>query len=88
MNIAWPVMEVFYMEGLEKDEQSTAMGVINTGDALSRAVGLNIGGMLLASGFLRAPFDWAAILFSASIVLFYWFFGRSNKESLPLNEQP
>ena len=78
MNIAWPVMEVFYMEGLEKDEQSTAMGVVNAGDSLSRAVGLNIGGWMLASGFLRMPYLLAAVFYSASIVLFYWFFGRSN----------
>jgi len=79
MNIAWPVMDVFYMEGLQKEERSTAMGVINMGDALSRAVGLNIGGWLLVSGFLRAPFTLAVFLYSASIVLFYWFFGRTGK---------
>lgn len=81
MNIAWPVMDVFYLEGLNKEEQSTAMGVINTGDSLSRAIGLNIGGWLLASGFLRAPFAWAVVLYSASIVLFYWFFGRGVDET-------
>jgi len=80
MNIAWPVMDVFYMEGLEKEEQSTAMGVINAGDSLSRAIGLNIGGWLLAAGFLRAPFALATVLYTASIMLFYWFFGRSDTD--------
>ena len=80
MNIAWPVMDVFYLEGLAKEEQSTAMGVINTGDALSRAIGLNVGGWLLASGFLRAPFALATVLYTLSIMLFYWFFGKSNEE--------
>jgi MFS family permease len=78
MNIAWPVMDVFYMEGLDKEEQSTAMGVINTGDSLSRAIGVNIGGVLLASGFLRAPFALAIIFYVASIILFYWYFGRGE----------
>jgi len=78
MNIAWPVMDVFYMEGLEKEEQSTAMGVINTGDSLSRAIGVNIGGVMLASGFLRAPFAFAIIFYVASIILFYWYFGRGD----------
>ena len=73
-------MDVFYLEGLDKEEQSTAMGVINTGDALSRAIGLNIGGWLLASGFLRAPFALATVFYVLSIMLFYWFFGRSNEE--------
>jgi len=76
--IAWPVMDVFYMEGLEKDERSTAMGVINAGDSLSRAVGLNVAGWLLASGFFRAPFTVAAVFYSLSIILFYWFFGRDR----------
>lgn len=88
MNIAWPVMEVFYMDGLENEEQSTAMGVVNAGDSLSRAFGLNIAGWMLAAGFLRAPYLIAAILYSLSIVMFYWFFGRSNQESIPQQEQP
>ena len=86
MNIAWPVMDVFYMEGLEKEEQSTAMGVINTGDSLSRAIGLNIGGWLMAAGFLRAPFALATVLYTASIMLFYWFFGKSSEESTSSDE--
>ncbi|MGY5878865.1 MAG: MFS transporter [Candidatus Thorarchaeota archaeon] len=81
MNIAWPVMDVFYMEGLENDEQATAMGVINTGDSLGRAIGLNIGGMLLASGFLRAPFFLAGVLYAISIILFIAFFGGKTEES-------
>jgi len=76
MNIAWPVMDVFYMEGLHKEERSTAMGVINAGDSLSRAVGLNIGGPLLAAGFLRVPFAIAGILYFISLVMFYIFFGK------------
>jgi MFS family permease len=86
MNIAWPVMDVFYMEGLEKEEQSTAMGVINTGDSLSRAVGLNFGGWLLAAGFLRAPYLFATVLYTVSIVLFYWFFGRSDMDATSVEE--
>jgi MFS family permease len=78
--IAWPVMDVYYMEGLEEDERSTAMGVINMGDSLSRAVGLNVAGWLLASGFFRAPFAVAAIFYTFSIILFYWFFGRGRYE--------
>jgi MFS family permease len=87
MNIAWPVMDVFYMEGLNKAERSTAMGIINTGDSLSRAVGLNIGGWMLGAGFLRMPFALATVLYSASIVLFYYFFGRTSTEPLDDDEQ-
>jgi len=79
MNIAWPVMDVFYMEGLDKEERSTAMGVINAGDSLSRAFGLNLGGALLAAGLLREPFAIAGILYAASVVLFYVFFGKSKE---------
>ncbi|MFW9847406.1 MAG: MFS transporter, partial [Candidatus Thorarchaeota archaeon] len=59
MHVQLPVMDVFFMEGLEKEEQSTAMGVINTGDAVGRAISTNIGGWLLAAGMLRAPFSMA-----------------------------
>jgi MFS family permease len=86
MNIAWPVMDVFYMEGLDKEEQSTAMGVINTGDSLSRAIGLNIGGTLLASNLLRAPYAIAIGFYVASIILFYWFFNRVDGEQSSSSE--
>jgi MFS family permease len=80
MNIAWPVMDVFYMEQLQKEERSTAMGIINAGDSLSRAVGLNIGGPLMAAGFLRAPFAFAGILYFLSLIMFYFFFGKNRAE--------
>jgi len=81
MNVAWPVMDVFYMEGLHKEERSTAMGVINAGDSLSRAVGLNIGGPLMALGFLRAPFAIAGVLYGISVVLFYIFFVKNHDKN-------
>ncbi|MGY5858040.1 MAG: MFS transporter [Candidatus Thorarchaeota archaeon] len=81
INIAWPVMDVFYMEGLENEEQSTAMGVINTGDSLGRAIGINIAGVMLASGLLRAPYFVAGILYAVSIILFVIFFGGKSEES-------
>jgi MFS family permease len=87
INIAWPVMDVFYMEGLDKAERSTAMGIINTGDSLSRAVGLNIAGWLLGAGLLRVPYALAAILYTISIVLFYYFFGTSSSGSLDNEEE-
>ena len=87
INIAWPVMDIFYMEHLAADERATAMGVITTGDSISRAVGLNIGGWLLGAGFLRMPFALATGLYSASIVLFYYFFGRTSTEPLDDDEQ-
>ena len=86
MNIAWPVMDVFYMEGLNKEERSTAMGIINTGDSLSRAVGLNIGGWLLGAGYLRLPFALATILYAVSIALFYYFFGTTSSPPPEENE--
>lgn len=85
MNVAWPVMEVFYMEGLDKEEQSTAMGVITTGDSLVRGVALNVTGWLLAAGFLRAPFALASIFYFLSVLLFYYFF-RDEKSETPALE--
>jgi len=78
MNVQLPVMEVFFMEGLKKEEQSTAMGLINSGDALARGVGTNMGGILLAAGMVRAPFAFASLFYIIGVILFYWFFGRTN----------
>ncbi|UCE09297.1 MAG: MFS transporter, partial [Candidatus Thorarchaeota archaeon] len=78
MNVQLPVMEVFFMEGLKREEQSTAMGLINAGDALARGVGANIGGMLLAAGLVRAPFAFASLFYIVGVLLFYWFFGRTK----------
>ena len=77
---AFPVMDVFYMEHLEKDERATAMGVINAGDSLSRAIGLNIGGGLLAAGFLRAHFALALVFYTISVVVFYYYFRHADVE--------
>jgi MFS family permease len=85
MNVAWPVMDVFYMEGLDKDEQSTAMGVITMGDSLVRGVALNVAGWLFAAGFLRAPFALASIFYLLSVLLFYYFF-RDEKSETPVLE--
>lgn len=82
MNVAWPVMEVFYMERLDKDEQSTAMGVINMGDSLVRGFGLNIGGTLLFVGLVRAPFALASVFYLLSVMLFYYFFRDDNTDEL------
>ena len=76
MNIAWPVMEVFYVEGLNKEETSTALGIINTGDSVARGIGLNIGGSLLAGGLFGVPFALAAIFYFMGGLLFYAFFRK------------
>jgi MFS family permease len=79
MNVQLPVMDVFFMEALDSNEQSTALGVINAGDAVGRGIGLNIGGMLLAVGLIRAPFAVASIFYVIGVILFYVFFGRKQK---------
>ena len=79
MNVQLPVMDVFFMEALDATEQSTALGVINAGDAVGRGIGLNIGGMLLAAGFIRAPFAVASVFYIVGVVLFYLFFGRKKE---------
>ena len=80
MNMAWPVMEVFYVEGLNKEEQSTALGIINTGDSVARGIGLNIGGSLLAGRMFGEPFALAAVFYFLGGIMFYAFF-RNPEES-------
>ncbi|MHA2423633.1 MAG: MFS transporter [Candidatus Thorarchaeota archaeon] len=86
MNVQLPVMEVFFMDGLKKEEQSTAMGLINTGDAAARGIGMNVGGILLAAGLFRTPFVFASIFYIIGVLLFYWFFGRTSHEEEGLHD--
>ncbi|MHA1903785.1 MAG: MFS transporter [Candidatus Thorarchaeota archaeon] len=80
MHVQLPVMDVFFMEGLLKEEQSTAMGIINTGDAVGRGISTNIGGWLLAAGMLRAPFAFAIAFYIIGVIVFYYYFGRRSPE--------
>ena len=87
MHVQLPVMDVFFMEGLLKEEQSTAMGIINTGDAVGRGISTNIGGWLLAAGMLREPFAFAVIFYIIGVIVFYYYFGRGGLEPLQESER-
>ena len=80
MNMAWPVGDAFFMEGLEKEERATAMGVVSTGDSLARAVAANIGGWMLAAGFYREPYVIVSGLYVIGIVALFLFFRNKEKE--------
>ena len=79
MNMSGPVSNAFFMEGLEKEERATAVGVVRTGDSFVRGVAANIGGWLLAAGFYRLPYLLVSGLYVVAVVLFYVFF--KNKEA-------
>ena len=44
--------------------------------------GLNIAGVMLASGFLRMPYFIGGILYAVSILLFVVFFGGESEEDV------
>jgi predicted MFS family arabinose efflux permease len=79
MNMSGPVSNAFFMEGLEKEERATAVGVVRTGDSFVRGVAANIGGWLLAAGFYRLPYLLVSGLYVVAVILFYTFF--KNKEA-------
>ncbi|TFF94689.1 MFS transporter [Candidatus Thorarchaeota archaeon] len=82
MNMAGPVSNAFFMEGLTKEERATAVGVVRTGDSLVRGLASNVGGILLAAGLYRLPFLLSSGLYVISIVLFYVFFKKREEEMI------
>ena len=80
MNMAGPVSNAFFMEGLQKEERATAMGVTRAGDSLVRGIAANIGGGLLAAGLYRLPYILVSGLYFISVVMFYLFFRNKEKE--------
>jgi MFS family permease len=80
MNMAGPVSNAFFMEGLQKEERATAMGVTRAGDSLVRGIAANIGGGLLAAGLYRLPYILVSGLYFVSVIMFYLFFRNKEKE--------
>ncbi|MGY5858138.1 MAG: MFS transporter [Candidatus Thorarchaeota archaeon] len=86
MNMSGPVSNAFFMEGLEKEERATAVGVVRTGDSLVRAIAANLGGWLLALGLYRLPYLLVSGLYLLGIILFYGFFRKSESEREVIRE--
>ncbi|MFW9770115.1 MAG: MFS transporter [Candidatus Thorarchaeota archaeon] len=80
MNMAGPVSNAFFMEGLTKDERATAVGVVRSADSLVRAIAANIGGWLLALGLYRLPYLLVSGLYIFGIGFFYGFFRNKERD--------
>jgi len=80
MNMAGPVSNAFFMEGLTKEERATAVGVVRTGDSLVRGFGAIIGGWFLAMGMYQTPYFVVAGLYVLAVIMFYLFFRNSERE--------
>ncbi|MFO7836979.1 MAG: MFS transporter [Candidatus Thorarchaeota archaeon] len=80
MNMAGPVSNAFFMEGLTKKERATAVGVTRTGDSFVRGVAAIIGGWLLAKGLYRIPYVLVSVLYMLGVILFYNFFRGKEDE--------
>jgi MFS family permease len=80
MNMAGPVSNALFMEGLTKEERATAVGVVRTGDSLVRGIAANIGGWFLAVGMYQMPYFIVAGLYILAIALFYIFFRNKEQE--------
>jgi MFS family permease len=86
MNMAGPVSNAFFMEGLSKQERATAVGVVRSADAFVRAVAANIGGWLLALGLYRLPYVLVSGLYVLGISFFFGFFRNKEEEQKLLKE--
>lgn len=80
MNMAGPVSNAFFMEGLTKKERATAVGITRTGDSFVRGVAAIIGGWLLARGLYRVPYLLVSGLYLLGVLFFYTFFRGKEKE--------
>ncbi|MFW9957981.1 MAG: MFS transporter [Candidatus Odinarchaeota archaeon] len=80
MNMAGPVSNALFMEGLTKEERATAVGVVRTGDSLVRGIAANIGGWFLAMGMYQTPYFVVAGLYVLAIIMFYLFFRTKERE--------
>ena len=86
MNMAGPVSNAFFMEGLTKEERATAVGVVGSADSLVRAIASNIGGWLLALGLYRVPYVLVSGLYVVGIAFFFGFFRNEEKQKQLLRE--
>lgn len=86
MNMAGPVSNAFFMEGLTKEERATAVGVVRSADSLVRAIASNIGGWLLALGLYRVPYLLVSGLYIVGITFFFGFFRNTEKQQQLLQE--
>lgn len=86
MNMAGPVSNAFFMEGLTKEERATAVGVVRSADSLVRAIAANIGGWLLALGLYRLPYVLVSGLYVLGISFFFGFFRSKEEEQKLLKE--
>jgi MFS family permease len=80
MNMAGPISNTLFMEGLTKEERSTAVGVVGTGDQFVRGVGAIIGGWFLAAGLYKEPYLLVSGLYVLAVVMFYYFFKNKEQE--------
>ncbi|MBS3794782.1 MAG: MFS transporter [Candidatus Thorarchaeota archaeon] len=86
MNMAGPVSNAFFMEGLTKEERATAVGITRTGDSFVRGVAAIIGGWLLSLGLYRIPYLLVSGLYMLGVLLFYGFFKGKEKELNAMRE--
>jgi len=86
MNMAGPVSNAFFMEGLTKEERATAVGVVRSADSFVRAIAANIGGWLLALGLYRLPYLLVSGLYVLGIAFFFGFFRKKEEEQRILQD--
>lgn len=80
MNMASPAQQNFYMDNIPAHERGKANSVSQFGSTMSRAVGSNIGGYLLATGHFSLAFQITGSIYVVGTALFYTFFRK--KESV------
>jgi Major Facilitator Superfamily. len=74
MNMSNPIFNSFIMTIIPEEERARGSAIIQLFDSIPRSIGPTIGGYFFNMGMLDLPFYITAILYTASIILFYMVF--------------
>ncbi len=74
MNMSNPIFNSFIMTIIPEEERARGSAIIQLFDSIPRSIGPTIGGYFFNMGMLDLPFYITAILYTASIILFYMMF--------------
>lgn len=78
MNMSSPAQQNSYMENIPSHERGKANSISQFGSTVSRALGSNMGGYLLASGSFSLAFQITGTIYVVATMLFWTFFKKKD----------
>jgi MFS family permease len=87
MNAAGPPLQAFLMDVTTPDERVVASGVYNVSWQLASAIGVGVGGVLIARAGYPPVFVCAAVFYTISILLVAIWFARRTQQPTPASPE-